>query len=131
MTRSYDASYDDQNIFAKILRGEIPCDKIDECAHTLSFYDIQPQAQIHALLIPKNAYISMTEFSRHASAIEQTAFFDALGRLIQKLELDDKGYRIMSNAGAHGHQEVPHMHLHILGGEPLGALLNLRDKKAP
>ena len=79
--------YDDQNIFAKILRGEIPCNKVDECEHTLSFHDIQPQAPVHILVIPKGAYVNMTDFSENASAAEQTAYLAALGRVAKLAEV--------------------------------------------
>lgn len=114
--------YDDSNIFAKILRGEIPCQKVDECAHTLSFHDITPQAPTHILVIPKGAYVDMADFSAHASVEEQAAFIAAIGRVAHQAGLTDGGYRIISNIGKDGHQEVPHLHMHILGGEPIGPL---------
>ena len=114
--------YDDQNIFARILRGEIPCTKIDECDHTLSFEDIQPQAPVHILVIPKGAYVDMADFSQNASAEEQSAFIAAIGRAARLAGLEDGGYRIIANSGENAHQEVPHLHMHILGGEPIGPL---------
>lgn len=114
--------YDDTNIFARILRGEIPCDKVDECEHTLSFRDIQPQAPTHILVIPKGAYKDMDDFAAHASAAEQTAFIAAIGRVARQQGLVADGYRVISNIGNHAHQEVPHLHMHILGGEPIGPL---------
>ena len=115
--------YDDQNIFAKILRGELPCNKVDECEHTLSFHDIQPQAPIHILVIPKGAYVNMTDFSENASAEEQTAFLAALGRVTKLAGVTEEGYRLIANTGYHGHQDVPHLHMHILGGHALGRML--------
>lgn len=114
--------YDDTNIFAKILRGEIPCQKVDECAHTLSFHDIGPQAPIHILVIPKGAYVDMDDFAANASAEEQAAFMAAIGRVARLAGLAKDGYRVISNIGNNGHQEVPHLHMHILGGEAIGPL---------
>jgi len=115
-------AYDNENIFAKILRGEIPCNKHDECEFTLSFHDIQPQAQTHILVIPKGAYVDMSDFAAHASPEEQAGFITAIGRAAKLAGLEEGGYRVISNIGAHGHQEVPHLHMHILGGEPIGPL---------
>jgi len=114
--------YDDQNIFARILRGEIPCDKVDECEHTLSFKDIQPQAPVHILVIPKGAYVDMADFAIHATAEEQAAFVAALGRVTTKAGVTENGFRLVANSGRDGHQEVPHLHMHILGGEPIGPM---------
>ena len=114
--------YDDQNIFARILRGEIPCKKVDECPHTLSFEDIQPQAAVHILVIPKGAYVDMADFAAHASAEEQAAFVAALGRVAEQADVKEKGFRLIANSGQNGHQDVPHLHMHILGGEPLGPM---------
>lgn len=116
-------SYDENNIFAKILRGEIPCNKHDECDHTLAFHDIAPQAQTHILVIPKGAYVDWTDFSHHASEAEQIAFMKAITRAASLAGLSAGGYRVISNCGADAHQEVPHLHMHILGGAPLGPLL--------
>jgi len=115
-------SYDPSNIFAKIIAGEIPCQKHDECEYTLAFHDIAPQAPIHILVIPKGAYMDMTDFAQNASAEEQAAFMRAIGRAAQLAGLEEGGYRVISNIGNHGHQEVPHLHMHILGGEPIGPL---------
>ena len=117
-----DTKYDENNIFAKILRGEIPCQKVDECAHTLSFQDINPQAPIHILVIPKGAYKDMDDFSEQASAEEQAAFIAAIGRVARAAGLAADGYRVISNIGTNGHQDVPHLHMHILGGEAIGPL---------
>lgn len=114
--------YDSSNIFAKILRGEIPCNKHDECEHTLAFHDIQPQAPVHILVIPKGAYVDMADFAAKASLQEQSAFVIAIGRAAKKAGLEEGGYRIIANTGVDSHQEVPHLHMHILGGEPIGPL---------
>ena len=111
---SYPA-YDEQNIFARILRGEIPCDKVDECQHTLSFKDIHPQAPIHILVIPKGAYVDMVDFAARASSEEQSAFIAAIGRVAEKAGVVERGFRLIANTGQHGHQDVPHLHIHILG----------------
>jgi diadenosine tetraphosphate (Ap4A) HIT family hydrolase len=118
-------AYDPDNIFARILRGEIPCSKVHEDEHTLCFRDIRPQAKVHALLIPKGAYVSAEDFSAKASEVEILAFTRAISRVTAILGLDDGGYRLIANTGAHGHQEVPHFHLHILGGQPIGKMVSL------
>lgn len=115
--------YDEQNIFAKILRGEIPCNKVDECDHSLSFHDIQPQAPVHILVIPKGAYVNFTDFSENASIEEQAAFLAAIGRVVKMVGVEEDGYRLIANTGTHGHQDVPHLHMHILGGQPLGRMM--------
>ena len=117
-------SYDDQNIFAKIIRGEIPCDKIYEDDHVLAFNDIAPQAPVHILVIPKGAYISLEDFSASASAEEVTSFHRAVAQIVKEAELSENGFRTIANAGEYGGQEVPHYHLHILGGKALGAMLS-------
>ena len=116
--------YDQQNIFAKILRGDIPCNKVDECDHTLSFYDIQPQRKVPILVIPKGAYMDMTDFCANASAEEQTAYFAAIARVVGIAGLEKSGYRLIANTGTDGHQDVPHLHIHILGGEAVGPMLH-------
>ena len=115
-------AYDDQNIFARILRGEIPFDKVDECPHTLSFADINPQAPVHILVIPKGSYVDMADFSVYATVEEKVAFVAALGRVAQQAGIAETGFRLIANAGQNGHQDVPHLHMHILGGEPLGPM---------
>ena len=94
--------YDDENIFAKILRGEIPCNKVDECDHTLSFHDIQPQAPVHVLVIPKGAYVNMTDFSENAPAEVQAAYIAALGRVAKMVGVTEDGYRLIANTGTNG-----------------------------
>ncbi|TCS64890.1 histidine triad nucleotide-binding protein [Varunaivibrio sulfuroxidans] len=115
--------YDRDNVFAKILRGEIPCDKVYEDDHVLAFRDIAPQAPVHVLVIPKGPYISLADFSTIASPDEIAEFFAAVGKIASDLGLDDPGYRILANHGSDGGQEVPHFHVHIFGGKKLGAML--------
>ena len=114
--------YDPNNIFAKIIRGEIPCNKLDECSHTLTFLDINPQAPIHVLIIPKGSYVDMDDFSSRASIEEQAAFIAAIGRAAKLTGAFEGGYRVISNVGRFGHQEVPHLHAHLLGGESIGPI---------
>ncbi|HKX78396.1 MAG TPA: histidine triad nucleotide-binding protein [Novosphingobium sp.] len=108
--------YDDTNVFARILRGELPCSKVYEDDHALAFNDIRPQAPVHVLVIPKAAYVSWDDFTAKASDAEIAAFMRAVGNVTRQLELDRPGYRLMVNMGGHGHQEVPHLHFHIFGG---------------
>lgn len=117
------SAYDTENIFAKILRGEIPCDKVYEDDHVLAFNDIAPQAPVHVLVIPKGAYVNAGEFGVKASADEIMAFYKAVSHIIAEKGLNKNGYRLIANAGTHGGQEVPHYHIHILAGEPLGLML--------
>jgi diadenosine tetraphosphate (Ap4A) HIT family hydrolase len=116
-------SYDPNNIFARILRGEIPCKKVHEDDHTLAFHDIRPQAPVHVLVIPKGAYVSMDDFHAKASDAEIAALGRAIGKVARLSGVVDGGYRIIANNGANGHQEVPHLHFHVLGGRPLGRML--------
>lgn len=115
--------YDDQNIFAKILRGEIPNRTIYESEYSLAFHDINPQASVHALVIPKGAYVSWDDFTQHARDAEIADFVRTIGHVAQLLGVDMPGYRLIANVGRHGHQEVPHLHVHLLGGAPLGPIL--------
>tara|TARA_B110000977_G_C10797351_1_gene384927 strand:- start:151 stop:519 length:369 start_codon:yes stop_codon:yes gene_type:complete len=115
-------AYDPDNIFARILRGEIPCQKIDEDEHSLCFADINPQAAVHVLVIPKGAYSDWSDFVSRASDIEIAAFTKAIHRVAEITGISDTGYRIISNCGNESHQEVPHLHMHVLGGEPIGPL---------
>ena len=121
------AGYDDDNIFARILRGELPCNKAHETDHALAFHDINPQAPVHVLVIPKGKFMSMDDFSRNASAEEIAGLWRAVGEVAQSLGLVEDGYRILSNHGGHAHQEVPHLHIHIFGGRPLGPMLEGGD----
>jgi diadenosine tetraphosphate (Ap4A) HIT family hydrolase len=116
-------AYDDNNVFAKILRGEIPCRKVYEDSHALAFHDINPQAPVHVLVIPKGRYVSMMDFAASASAEEQAGFLRAVGKTAAALGLDEGGYRILANHGANAHQEVPHFHVHVFGGRRLGPML--------
>ena len=121
-------SYDDSNIFAKIIRGEIPCDKVYEDDHVLAFRDINPQTPTHILVVPKGAYVSFADFSQKASPEEIAAFVRATGKIASDAGLDDPGYRILANHGADAHQEVPHFHLHLFGGKDLGRMIKPEDK---
>ena len=116
-------AYDPNNIFARILRGEIPCKKVYEDAHTLAFHDIHPQAKVHVLVIPKGAYVSWEDFSAKASDAEIAGFVRAVGQVARDLGLVENGYRLIANHGADSHSEVPHLHVHVLGGQRLGRLV--------
>ncbi len=115
--------YDDNNIFAKILRGEIPNRTVYEDDHALAFHDINPQAPVHILVIPKGRYVSWDDFSATASDAEITDFIRAVGHVARAAGLSAPGYRLLANTGGHGHQEVPHLHVHIFGGRQMGAML--------
>lgn len=116
-------SYDDSNIFARILRGEIPCRKVFENDSALAFHDINPQAPLHVLVIPKGRYISFADFAATADDAAIAGFVRAVGQVARDLGLDDPGYRLLANMGEHSGQEVPHLHVHLFGGRPLGAML--------
>lgn len=117
-------SYDTNNIFSKILRGEIPCDKVYENEHSLAFNDISPQAKVHVLVIPKGSYIDFDDFSKKATKDEISSLMQAVAEVckINKLSLSEggKGFRLIANTGSDGSQEVPHFHFHVMGGEPMG-----------
>lgn len=115
--------YDDDNLFAKILRGEIPSTKVYEDEWAYAFEDINPQAKIHTLVIPKGRYVSWDDFSAKASADEIAGFVRAVGKIARDMGLVEPGYRLLANVGPHGGQEVPHLHVHIFGGEPLGRMI--------
>ena len=115
-------AYDDQNIFAKILRGEIPNDTVFENDHALAFRDIQPQAPVHVLVIPKGAYVSIDHFARDATPEEQAGFFAAVAAVCEA-EGVEEGFRSIANTRVHGVQDVPHFHMHIIGGKQLGRML--------
>ena len=121
-------SYDDNNIFAKILRGEIPCKKIYENEHVLAFYDVNPQKKVHALVIPKGEYINLDDFSANASEKEIVSLIKGIGEVAKKLGVSEAvkggGYRSLVNVGANGGQEVPHLHFHIFGGEKIGKMVS-------
>jgi diadenosine tetraphosphate (Ap4A) HIT family hydrolase len=116
-------AYDDSNIFACILRGEIPCDRVYEDDHVLAFRDINPQTPTHVLVIPKGAYVSFDDFSEQASETEIAAFVRAAGRIARDLGLAEPGYRMLANHGRDGRQEVAHFHLHIFGGQDCGRMI--------
>ena len=119
-------SYDDSNIFAKILRGEIPCNKIYEDDFVLAFYDISPQKKIHALVIPKGKYSDLDDFSLNASPEEMVGLFKGINIVAKKLGISTevgKGYRALANTSNDGGQEVPHLHFHLFGGEKVGKMV--------
>lgn len=115
--------YDSDNIFAKILRGEIPADKVYEDDDVLAFKDITPRAPVHVLVIPKAAYVSHADFTQTATEAEIGRFYKKVGDIARQLGLDEGGYRLIANIGTHGGQEVPHLHVHILGGQNIGPLV--------
>lgn len=115
--------YDDQNIFAKILRGEIPNRTVYEDEYALAFHDIAPQAPQHILVIPKGPYVSWDDFSARASDAEIAGFVRAVGTVAREAGMVEPGYRLLANIGRDGHQEVPHLHVHIFAGKPLGPML--------
>jgi histidine triad (HIT) family protein len=115
--------YDDSNIFARILRGEIPCAKVYEDDHALAFHDINPQTPVHILVIPKGAYVSWDDFSERAADAEIAGFVRAAGRVAREAGLVAPGYRLLANTGLASGQEVPHLHVHIFGGRGLGPML--------
>ena len=115
--------YDDQNVFAKILRGEIPATRLYEDDYALAFPDINPQSPTHILVIPKGAYVSWDDFSAKASDAEITGFVRAVGAVARAAGLVEPGYRLLANIGQDGLQEVPHLHVHVFGGRPLGPML--------
>ena len=119
-------SYDSNNIFAKILRGEIPCKRIYEDEYVLSFYDINPQKKIHALIIPKGKYIDLDDFNTRATDKEIVGLIKGISIVAKKLEIsvdNGKGYRALANISEYGGQEVPHLHFHLFGGEKVGKMV--------
>lgn len=120
-------AYDPDNIFARILRGEIPCNKLLETEHSLAFHDIRPQAPHHVLVIPKGPYVTFDHFAMEASDAEKADFVSAIGTVCKALGIQPGegglGYRLLSNAGEHGVQEVPHLHIHVVGGRNLGRMV--------
>ena len=117
-------SYDDNNIFARILRGEIPCGKVYEDEYALAFNDISPKAPVHILVIPKGRYISLADFGAKAAPEAIAGFFRAVAKIAAEKDLIESGFRTIANTGTNGGQEVPHFHVHILGGRALGPLLS-------
>jgi len=116
-------SYDQNNIFARIVRGEIPCKKVYEDQHVLAFHDIRPQTPTHILVIPKGAYVSLDDFAAKASDAEIASLVRAAGRIAREQGVAESGYRVLANHGRDAHQEVPHFHLHIFGGRDLGRMI--------
>lgn len=116
-------AYDPNNIFARILRGEIPCRKVYEDEWALAFHDINPLAPVHVLVIPKGAYVSLADFTANGSDAELAGFLRAVGTVARQLGVEDAGYRVLANHGADAHQEVPHLHVHLFAGGPLGPML--------
>lgn len=116
-------AYDDNNVFAKILRGELPSRKVHEDEWTLAFHDINPLAPVHILVIPKGHYVSWDDFSEKASAEEIAGYVRAVGKVARDHQLQVQGYRLLTNIGKRAGQEVPHLHVHIFGGQPLGPML--------
>lgn len=117
-------AYDNENIFAKILRGEIPNNTVYEDDHVLAFHDIAPKKPIHVVIIPKGAYTDIQDFSEHAKDDEKLALFSAFSKIANDLDLPENGYRLITNCRDHGGQEVPHLHFHMLGGAPVGPLVS-------
>jgi diadenosine tetraphosphate (Ap4A) HIT family hydrolase len=115
--------YDETNIFARILRGEIPARKVHEDEYALAFHDINPQAPVHILVIPRGAYVSWDDFSARAPDAEIAGFVRAVGHVAREQGLVAPGYRLLANAGTNSGQEVPHLHVHLFGGRPLGPML--------
>jgi diadenosine tetraphosphate (Ap4A) HIT family hydrolase len=116
--------YDDNNIFARILRGEIPCKKVHEDDYTLAFEDINPRAPVHTLVIPKGKYVSMNDFAEKASDAEIAALMRAVRTVAALKGVDASGFRLIANNGTDGGQEVPHLHFHVLGGRVIGAMVS-------
>ena len=117
------APYDPGNIFARILRGEVPATRVYEDDFAVAFHDIAAQAPVHVLVIPRGAYVSWADFSAHAPDAEIVGFVRAVGAVARQLGLEEPGYRLLANAGVDAHQEVPHLHVHLFGGRALGPLL--------
>ena len=122
-------AYDRNNVFARILRGEIPCKKVYEDEHVLAFHDISPQTPTHVLVIPKGEYASFDDFSEKASAAEIAGLVRALGHVAREQGVAETGYRILANSGPAAHQEVPHFHVHLFGGRDLGECCRGGDQR--
>ncbi|WP_041794534.1 histidine triad nucleotide-binding protein [Pararhodospirillum photometricum] len=116
-------AYDETNVFARILKGEIPCRKVHEDEHILAFHDINPQAPVHVLVIPKGAYTDWDDFAQRASEAEIARFIRGVAHVGRLLGVDEPGYRVMSNKGVNGGQEVPHLHVHLFAGRKLGRMV--------
>ena len=124
MTIDATQPYDDSNVFARILRGELPCKKVYEDDHALAFHDINPLAPVHILVIPKGAYVSWDDFSERASDAEMAGLVRAVGKVARDAGMVVQGYRLLANTGKRAGQEVGHLHVHIFGGQPLGPMLS-------
>jgi len=124
MTIDATQPYDDNNVFARILRGELPCKKVYEDDHALAFHDIHPLAPVHILVIPKGAYVSWDDFSERAPDAEMAGFVRAVGKVARDAGMVVQGYRLLANTGKRAGQEVGHLHVHIFGGQPLGPMLS-------
>ncbi|MBY0355868.1 MAG: histidine triad nucleotide-binding protein [Rickettsiales bacterium] len=116
--------YDPQNIFARILRGEIPHKPVYEDDEILAFHDVNPAATVHVLVIPKGPYVSFDDFVQHTPHDRMARFFQRVQKIAAELGIDQTGYRLITNHGVHASQTVPHFHVHLLGGRSLGALLS-------
>ena len=123
MAIDHSLPYDDSNVFARILRGELPSVAVYENDHAIVIHDLQPLAPVHLLAIPRGAYVSMDDFTQRGSAEEIAGLFRAVGEAARKVGANTQGYRVLTNIGKRGGQVVPHLHVHILGGEPLGPML--------
>ena len=117
-------AYDDDNVFAKILRGEIPSEKVYEDTYALALHDIHPATPVHVLVIPKGKYVDFSDFTARASAAEQTGFYKAAAAAAKTVGVLESGYRLIANTGSNGGQEVQHFHVHILGGGPVGPMVS-------
>lgn len=113
------ADYDSNNVFARILRGDLPADIVFESDYALAFHDINPQAKVHVLIIPKGQFTNITRFNADASDVEKLGFLDAISQTARIMKVDESGFKLLSNTGQHAGQTVPHFHFHLLGGEPL------------
>jgi diadenosine tetraphosphate (Ap4A) HIT family hydrolase len=120
-------SYDRNNVFARILRGELPCNRVYEDEHALAFHDIAPQAPVHVLVIPKGEYVSQDDFAAEAPDALIAGFWRAVGTVARQLGLVESGYRLLANTGPDAHQEVPHFHVHIFAGRDLGRMIKRFD----
>ena len=120
-------NYNPNNIFAKIIRKEIPCNKVYETTYSIAFRDINARAKSHILILPKKAYISLNDFSLKASSEEKVDIFNVISWVVENENIKESGYRVLTNVGEHGHQEVKHLHFHLLGGQPLGGMIKKLD----
>ena len=117
-------SYDDNNVFARILRGEIPCDKVLETEHALAFRDVNPQKAVHVLVIPKGKHVTLEDFVANSTEAELVGLLQAIATVVSELGLAEGGYRLIANNGPDARQEVPHLHWHVLAGEDVGPMLS-------